>query len=60
MHLRALTQERARPARIRERPDAGWLAVATVCFGAFMGQLDASRRPPTNVALLGVDHRVIR
>ena len=42
MHLRALTQERARPARIRERPDAGWLAVATVCFGAFMGQLDAS------------------
>ncbi|WP_329468453.1 MFS transporter [Streptomyces sp. NBC_01431] len=37
-----LTQERARPDRIRERPGAWWLAVATVCFGAFMGQLDAS------------------
>ena len=42
MQLRALTQERARPKRIRDRPNAGWLAVATVCFGAFMGQLDAS------------------
>lgn len=42
MQWRALTQERPRPARIRERPNAGWLAVATVCFGAFMGQLDAS------------------
>jgi EmrB/QacA subfamily drug resistance transporter len=42
MNLRALTQERARPARIRDRPNAGWLAVATVCLGAFMGQLDAS------------------
>jgi EmrB/QacA subfamily drug resistance transporter len=42
MQLRALTQERPRPARIRERPNAGWFAVATVCFGAFMGQLDAS------------------
>ncbi|MEU6170382.1 MFS transporter [Streptantibioticus parmotrematis] len=37
-----LTRERPRPARIRERPGAWWLAVATVCFGAFMGQLDAS------------------
>jgi EmrB/QacA subfamily drug resistance transporter len=34
--------EPARPLRIREHPKAGWLAVATVCFGAFMGQLDAS------------------
>lgn len=40
--LNALTRERARPARIREWPHAWWLAVATVCFGAFMGQLDAS------------------
>ncbi|NMM30007.1 MAG: MFS transporter [Cellulomonas sp.] len=40
--LSALTRERARPARIREWPHAWWLAVATVCFGAFMGQLDAS------------------
>lgn len=40
--LGALTRERARPARIREWPHAWWLAVATVCFGAFMGQLDAS------------------
>jgi EmrB/QacA subfamily drug resistance transporter len=40
--VRALTRERARPARIRRWPHAGWLAVATVCFGAFMGQLDAS------------------
>lgn len=40
--LSALTTERARPPRVREWPHAWWLAVATVCFGAFMGQLDAS------------------
>jgi MFS family permease len=40
--LRGLTREHARPARVREWPHAWWLAVATVCFGAFMGQLDAS------------------
>ncbi|MDJ0441447.1 MFS transporter [Rhodococcus qingshengii] len=34
--------EPARPRAVREYPNAGWLAVATVCFGAFMGQLDAS------------------
>ena len=34
--------ETARPRAVREHPNAGWLAVATVCFGAFMGQLDAS------------------
>jgi MFS family permease len=34
--------ERPRPARIRAWPQAWKLAVATVCFGAFMGQLDAS------------------
>ncbi|TAM87593.1 MAG: DHA2 family efflux MFS transporter permease subunit [Candidimonas sp.] len=34
--------EPARPAWVRKRPDAHWLAVYTVCIGAFMGQLDAS------------------
>ena len=34
--------ERPRPDRIRDHPWAWRLAVATVCFGAFMGQLDAS------------------
>src|SRR5580692_3692937 len=38
---RILTEPR-RPARIRELPAAPWLAVGTVCVGAFMGQLDAS------------------
>jgi len=37
-----LTEERARPDRVRAWPHAWKLAVATVCFGAFMGQLDAS------------------
>ncbi len=34
--------ERPRPAWLREWPSAWKLTVATVCFGAFMGQLDAS------------------
>ena len=34
--------EPPRPARIRALHAAPWLAVATVCVGAFMGQLDAS------------------
>lgn len=34
--------ESPRPRAVREHPRAGWLAVGTVCFGAFMGQLDAS------------------
>lgn len=34
--------EPRRPAGIRDRPGAFWLAVAAVCIGAFMGQLDAS------------------
>jgi EmrB/QacA subfamily drug resistance transporter len=42
LRLNALTRERARPAQVRQWPHAWWLAVATVCFGAFMGQLDAS------------------
>lgn len=37
-----LGEEPRRPRRIRERPDAYWLAVGAVCVGAFMGQLDAS------------------
>jgi MFS family permease len=37
-----LLREPARPAMIREHPLAPWFAVAAVCFGAFMGQLDAS------------------
>jgi MFS family permease len=40
--LALLTTERPRPDRIRTRPGAWRLAVTTVCFGAFMGQLDAS------------------
>jgi MFS family permease len=37
-----ILREPARPAVVREHRLAPWLAVATVCFGAFMGQLDAS------------------
>ena len=37
-----LLGEPPRPAVVREHRLAPWLAVATVCFGAFMGQLDAS------------------
>ncbi|MGD0700386.1 MAG: MFS transporter [Trebonia sp.] len=37
-----MLREPARPAVIREHPLAPWFAVTAVCFGAFMGQLDAS------------------
>jgi EmrB/QacA subfamily drug resistance transporter len=37
-----LLREHPRPPVIRELRLAPWLAVGTVCFGAFMGQLDAS------------------
>src|SRR5438067_3894934 len=37
-----LLAERPRPDAIREHRYAGWFAVSAVCFGAFMGQLDAS------------------
>jgi MFS family permease len=37
-----LSVEPARPRAVREHRRAPWFAVATVCFGAFMGQLDAS------------------
>jgi predicted MFS family arabinose efflux permease len=40
--VQTLLREPARPAVVREHRYASWLAVATVCFGAFMGQLDAS------------------
>jgi MFS family permease len=52
----ALTTERPRPRRIRENPRGWWLAVATVCFGAFMGQLDASIATLTYHALEGAFH----
>jgi len=34
--------EPRRPPGIARRPNSHWLVVATVCVGAFMGQLDAS------------------
>lgn len=37
-----LLREAARPAIVREHRMAPWFAVAAVCLGAFMGQLDAS------------------
>lgn len=40
--FQAIRVERPRPDAVREHRHAGWFAVATVCFGAFMGQLDAS------------------
>src|SRR6185437_9178424 len=39
---RRLLVEPARPRAIAGHSHAHWLAVATVCVGAFMGQLDAS------------------
>jgi EmrB/QacA subfamily drug resistance transporter len=40
--LARMATEPARPQWVRRRPGAHWLVVATVCVGAFMGQLDAS------------------
>jgi MFS family permease len=40
--LRRLGVEPARPRSVARWPHAHWLAVAAVCLGAFMGQLDAS------------------
>jgi len=39
---RSILAEAPRPDVIRRYPQAPWLAVGVVCFGAFMGQLDAS------------------
>ncbi|HUY09216.1 MAG TPA: DHA2 family efflux MFS transporter permease subunit [Candidatus Dormibacteraeota bacterium] len=39
---RRLLVEPRRPAPIANSPNAHWWVVATVCVGAFMGQLDAS------------------
>lgn len=39
---RRLFTEPPRPDVIRSSPQAPWLAVGTVCIGAFMGQLDVS------------------
>ena len=41
LRRRLLTEPR-RPAWLRDSPRAHWYVVATVCIGAFMGQLDAS------------------
>ncbi len=40
--LRRLLVESPRPNAVRHSRHAHWLVVATVCTGAFMGQLDAS------------------
>ena len=40
--MTSLLVESPRPQVVREHRWAPWFAVATVCFGAFMGQLDAS------------------
>lgn len=42
MSVLTLLREPARPAVVREHRHAPWFAIGTVCFGAFMGQLDAS------------------
>src|SRR6202021_1396703 len=39
---RSILREAPRPTAVRESRRAPWLAVGVVCFGAFMGQLDAS------------------
>lgn len=39
---RSILREPARPTAVRKSRWAPWLAVGVVCFGAFMGQLDAS------------------
>jgi MFS family permease len=39
---RSILIEPARPEVIKQNPKAPWFAVGVVCFGAFMGQLDAS------------------
>ncbi|HEY6537925.1 MAG TPA: MFS transporter [Candidatus Dormibacteraeota bacterium] len=39
---RRLLVESKRPDRVASHPQAHWWVVATVCVGAFMGQLDAS------------------
>src|SRR5580658_9173720 len=39
---KSILQETSRPDVVRESLRAPWLAVGVVCFGAFMGQLDAS------------------
>src|SRR5579862_7247919 len=38
---RSILIEPARPLVIKQDPRAPWFAVGVVCFGAFMGQLDA-------------------
>jgi hypothetical protein len=52
---RSILLEAPRPAAIRRYPRAPWLAVGVVCFGAFMGQLDASIVTLTLVSALPAD-----
>ena len=52
--MTTLLSETARPAVIRGHRLAPWFAVGTVCFGAFMGQLDASI---VTVAFPALQHR---
>jgi len=39
---RSILREQPRPTAVRDSHRAPWLAIGVVCFGAFMGQLDAS------------------
>ena len=48
--------EPARPAAIAGYPSAHWLVLATVCMGAFIGQLDASIVTLAFPTLQGVFH----
>jgi hypothetical protein len=49
--LEGVLQERSPAPVFARRPYYRWLIVGTVCIGAFMGQLDASRSP-------GQDHHL--
>ncbi len=50
-----LLTEPRRPRLIRESPRAHWYVVATVCIGAFIGQLDAS---VVTIALPSIGHEL--
>jgi MFS family permease len=56
MALAFLRAERPRPDVVRTARNGWWLAVGTVCLGAFMGQLDASIVTLTYPALRGAFH----
>jgi MFS family permease len=56
MALAFLRAERPRPDVVRAARNGWWLAIGTVCLGAFMGQLDASIVTLTYPALRGAFH----